>query len=195
MNPNPCRILIKFAVDFWIPFKCWKYDLDRLNSYWGMASQSQKTGGTLIQAGALIRRNTVSQQPAIKCVPAEKSCFSGRCTLQWIFQQPVMTESCFNFINTIAEADEAVCNIRLKLHWKKLFYKFWWLPIYPPVYMLKVGSWKLCSIHSLQNKTATWSKKQTNCDLNKNQQTLSSNNNYYMIKYIDPRCTCTFSSP
>ena len=46
-------------------------------------------------------------------------------TLHWISQQPKMIEQCFNFLNTLPWTDESVCNIRLCLHWKKLFYKLW----------------------------------------------------------------------
>ena len=48
---------------------------------------------------------------------------SSRCTLQCISQQPMMIEQFFNLIKTLPEA-ESVGNIRLCLHWKKLFMSF-----------------------------------------------------------------------
>ena len=41
---------------------------------------------------------------------------SIRCTLQWISQQPVMIEQCFNFSNTLPGDDESVCIIRIYLN-------------------------------------------------------------------------------
>ena len=36
------------------------------------------------------------------------TCCSSRCTLQWTSQQPVMTEQCFSFLNTLPWADKPV---------------------------------------------------------------------------------------
>ena len=38
------------------------------------------------------------------------------CTLQWIYQQPIMIKQCFNVLNTLPNTGESVCNIRLGLH-------------------------------------------------------------------------------
>ena len=41
----------------YVNFKWCKYDTDWFGSFWDMASQSQKSGGTFIQAGVFIRQN------------------------------------------------------------------------------------------------------------------------------------------
>ena len=41
-----------------------------------------------------------------------------------VSQQPMMIEPCFNFLNTLPVCDESVCNIRIYLYRKKLFYNF-----------------------------------------------------------------------
>ena len=56
-----CLIAMRFAL--WTPqylnYKCWKYHSDWIISFWDIASQSQKSGGTFIQAGTFIRWNMV----------------------------------------------------------------------------------------------------------------------------------------
>ena len=48
----------------------------------------------------------------------------------WKFQ-PITLEQCFNFLNTLPLASESLCNGRIYLQWKKLFYKFWFLSLPP----------------------------------------------------------------
>ena len=62
-NPYPCLKSMKLAMwtTAYLNFKCWKVDSARLSSFWDIASQIQKSGGVLIQAGVFIRRNTVSK--------------------------------------------------------------------------------------------------------------------------------------
>ena len=59
----------------------------------------------------------------LKCAPASPS----RCTLQWISQEPVLIERCFNFSFTLPATNGSFCSIRLELHWKIMFHKIWWL--------------------------------------------------------------------
>ncbi len=49
-----------------------------------------------------------------------------KCALleQWIYQQPMMMEQCFNFLNTLPWAGDSVCNVRLCLHGEKLLLSF-----------------------------------------------------------------------
>ncbi len=54
---------------------------------------------------------------------------NSRCTLQCIFQQPVMKEQCFSLLNTLLWAKESAFSIKIYLHWKKLFYTFWLLKV------------------------------------------------------------------
>ncbi len=56
------------------------------------------------------------------------TCWNSRCTLQCIFQEPVMTEPCFNLLYTLPGANEFPCSIRiyhgLYLSRKKCFASF-----------------------------------------------------------------------
>ena len=45
-----------------------------------------------------------------------------RCTLHWIFQQPVVIQQCFNFSNLSPVANEYLCSVRIYLHWKQVFF-------------------------------------------------------------------------
>ena len=46
---------------------------------------------------------------------------SSRYIIQWISQQSVLIEHCFNFSNTLTWTAESICNIGLGLHWELLF--------------------------------------------------------------------------
>ena len=51
------------------------------------------------------------------------TCSSSRCTIYWIFQQPILIELCFEFLNILPGAYEYVCIMKIYLHWK-MFYTF-----------------------------------------------------------------------
>ena len=65
---------------------------------------------------------------------------NNKCTLQWISQQPMMIETCFNFLNTLPMANESICITWIYLHWKKLIYEFGRLKVNKDQKWMKIGS-------------------------------------------------------
>ena len=69
---------------------------------------------------------------------------SSMCSLQWIFEQPLTTKPCFNFLNTLPIDNESRCRIRIYVHWKQMFY----IPIKP---QMEDRSWET----TISGKTAS----------------------------------------
>ena len=77
--------------------------------------------------------------------------WNNSCTFQWIFQQPMMIQWCFNFLNTLHTANGILGSITIVLQWKKMFYKFWRLLSTPASYRLTFHSVYTDDIFHLQS--------------------------------------------
>ena len=49
------------------------------------------------------------------------TCYFSRCTIQLISQQPLMIETCLNFLNTLSVDNDSLCIFRQYLNKKRLF--------------------------------------------------------------------------
>ncbi len=73
-------------------------------------------------------------------------CWNNRSPLQWIFQQPMMIEWSFKFLNTLLAFEDVVYNARICLHWKQLFLRSLTTQVAPSMLKIKmmdcrIGGW------------------------------------------------------
>ncbi len=47
---------------------------------------------------------------------------NSRCILRWIFQEPSMMKTCFNFSNTLPLNNESLCSIRIRLDTENTYF-------------------------------------------------------------------------
>ena len=69
----------------------------------------------------------------------------SRSTLQGIFQQPMMIETCFNFLNILDIANGLLSSIRICLHWKKVDL---WFDDYHVLHHAKRPTWPFILIYA-----------------------------------------------